>query len=131
MGVYALVLKREELLTCRYMHRLRKPHQTMQPAGVKCITKGGEKLDSLSKAGWTYRSTGASRKHLTCISIGAIYALQERQSCPSVGRKKQHVSFFSNAETNVLLFCLIADKVMLMNRCTPRKEPRAITVGGL
>lgn len=120
-GVYALVLNaREELFTWRYMQRLRKTHRTMCPAGVKCITKGGEQLDSLSKAGWTSRSTGASRKHLTRISIGTIPALQERQSCPTVGRKKRRVSSLSNAETIVLLFCLITDKAAL------RRPPRTL-----
>lgn len=120
-GGCALVLNsREELLAWRYMRRLGKTHRTMWSTGVQCITKGGEQLDSLSETGWTSRSTGASRKHLTRISIGAIPALQERQSCPSVGRKKQRVSSFSKAETIVLGFCLIIYKVSLRNTCTKR-----------
>lgn len=104
MEVYALVLNSRKELTWRYMNGLRKNHRAMQPAGVKCITKGREQLDSLSKPGWTTRNTGVSSKHLTCISIGVIPALREGSSCPSVGHKKQHVSSFLNGETIVLLF---------------------------
>lgn len=127
-GVHALVLNsREELFTWRYMRRLRKTHRTMWPVGVKCITKGGEQLDSLSNAGWTSRSTGAfekapyahfNRNH-SCIARAALL--------PVV--KNKRVSSFSNAETIVLLFCLITDKAALRIRCTAR-TPRYCCCSG-